>query len=292
MRAYLEQEHDPDVRAALQYVLEEDLLDRIDREGPFGGSDGRIAYDQVYALGLHQGALLGLPDPTIPAGLASAASSPVDDGDITPQFIHRQVPTQPGVGQVVIAMYIPTQTAGLPGPDVGKSHGDDREADPLAHPSQSRVWIVIDYERGVATARINPSCGTGGPPGDCHPALPIVSDNGTVAKWWSRVPLVVDDSNRARFRERADGSTIAELTLLNADKRLVAPAINAEFVVTVLDDGRVALRWSRDSYPALEAYHVYPDGTIVGIADEGAAWMPVPGLLPGPVTHEHGVGVG
>jgi hypothetical protein len=292
VRAFLEHEDDPDVRAALEHLLDEDLLDRIDREGALGGSDGRIAYDQVYALGVHQGALLGLADPTIPAGLPSAGSPPVDDGDMTPQFIHQEVPRQPGVGQVVIAMYIPTETAGIPGPNVGKSHGDDRGADPLAHPSRSRVWIVIDYEEGVATARINPSCGTGGPPDDCHGPLPIVSDNGTVATWWSRVPLLVDDSNRARFLDGDEGSTIVQLTVLNSDKRLVAPAINAEFEVTMLDDDRVELTWSRDSYPALEAYHVYPDGTIVGIADEGAAWMPAPGLLPGPVTHEHGAGVG
>ena len=33
-------------------------------------SDGTIAYDQVYALGVHQGAFDGLPDPAVPASAA------------------------------------------------------------------------------------------------------------------------------------------------------------------------------------------------------------------------------
>lgn len=108
VRAWLEHESDPHVRGALEYLLDEELLGRLDRENPFGDSDGRFAYDQVYALGVHQGAFDGLPDPTIPPALRDHFGPPEDTGERTPQFLHATITPEPGMGQVMIALYVPT----------------------------------------------------------------------------------------------------------------------------------------------------------------------------------------
>jgi hypothetical protein len=291
VRAFLEQDDaSAAVRAALQHLLDEGLLERIDRESPLGGSDGRIAYDQVYALGLHQGALLGLPDPTIPAALRDGLGPAEDTGDRTAQFLHAFVDPVAGTGQVVIALYIPTPTAGLPGGDDGKSTGNDRGPDPHADPSDSKAWVVIDYETGLVTVRINPSCSAADDDA-CSDPLPIITDFGSIASVAQRIPLFVDDSNRVSI-DAESGRTKVRVGVLNADKRVLAPRLDATFGVSTNGDGTVDLEWDRDAYPSLEAYHLYPDGRIVSIADEHAAHGSDRGLLPLPWTDKHGDGHG
>jgi hypothetical protein len=276
LRGRLVHEVGPQVRGALELALATDLLGRIDRDHLFATSDGTIAYDQVAALAAHQGALEGLPDPTIPAALSDQFGAAESTGDRTPQFLHHEIPPQPGFGRVVIALYIPTATAGLPGPLAGKSAGNDRGPDPHAHPSDSKVWALVDFEQGLVTARVNPSC-SAVDPGACQDPLPITTDFGVAGAVLQRIPLVVDDSNRVGIDPQRDRTRV-RVAVLNSDKRVLAPTLDAEFDVRTHADGTASVDWRRDAFPALEAYHLYPDGRIVQLADDGAG--PVAGLLP------------
>ena len=295
LAALAEQTDDPDVIAMCEYFAEHpDAFKRIDRESPDTGFDGTIAYDQLFALGLHQGALIGLPDPTIPDALRDLYGDPVEPGDGDTQFIHYPIEPQPGQGQVVLALYIPTPTAGVTpvegAPVLGDllvSEGDGRGPDPTAHPSNSRLHLIVDYEAGIATVRIPPSVGLDGGVSD---ALPIVTDMGAAAMWLGRL-TPGGDSNHVRISVGESGSIEMNVAILNADKRTVAPWLNGRFVISPADGDHVQLFWARDKFPAMEAYHIYPDGDIVTLADDDADLGAVVGLL-GDAGVSAGVNVG
>ena len=295
LQALGEQTDDPDIVAMCQYFADHpDAFARIDRESPGTGFDGTIAYDQLYALGLNQGSLIGVPDPTIPDALRELYGRPADYGDGDTQFIHYPIEAQPGQGQVVIALYIPKPTAGVTlvegAPVVGDllvSEGDGRGPDPAAHPSNSRLHLVVDYETGIATVRIPPSVGLDGGVSD---ALPIVTDVRDGGMWLGRI-TPAGDSNNVNISVDESGSIEMNVAILNADKRMVAPWLNGRYVISPADGDQVQLFWMRDPFPAMEAYHVYPDGEIVALADDDADWGAVVGLV-SDVDDSGGVTVG
>ena len=59
---------------------------------------------------------------------------------------------------MTIALYIPSPRAGVMEWDWAHSTGNGRGPDPRAHPSDSKGWAVVDYEAGLVSVRINPSC--------------------------------------------------------------------------------------------------------------------------------------
>ncbi|MGI9028532.1 MAG: hypothetical protein ACR2HP_00885 [Ilumatobacteraceae bacterium] len=265
---WLTHETDPDTRRALQLMLDNDFLGKLDRDHDGGTSDGTIAYDQVYALGTHQGAFTGLADPAIPAPLRDQFGPPEATGDRTAQFLHHLIEPQPGMGQVMIGLFINTGVAGAPGPHIGKSTGNDRGPDPHAHPSDSKGWAVVDYETGLVTVRVNPSCSASGDE-VCHAPLPIITDFGSGAYLWQRTDFA-DSSNRASVTPHADRTDI-RFGILNSDKLTIAPRLDARFEVRTHDDGTASMEWSRDDFPDLEAFHVYPDGRIVRLVHDHAS---------------------
>ena len=283
LEVLMEQSDDGDVIGMCQYFLDHpDAFERIDRESPGTGFDGTIAYDQLYALGLNQGALVGVPDPTIPDALRHLYGEPVDHGDADTQFIHYPIEPQPGQGQVVITLYIPTPTAGVTpvedAPVLGDllvSEGNGRGPDPTAHPSDSKLHLVLDYETGIVTVRIPPSVGLDGGVSD---ALPIVTDMGAGGMWFGRL-TPAGDSNHVHVAVDESGVIEIDVAILNADKRTVAPWLNARCVISPAEGDRVQLFWARDKFPAMEAYHIYPDGEIVALADDDADLGAVIGLL-------------
>jgi RHS repeat-associated protein len=214
----------------------------------------------------------------------------VDYGDSSPVVLTYDFSPRPGLGYVTLALFVPTETSGFPGVNAMRSHGDGRRFNAFSDPSNSRAYVTIDYETGSATLQVNPSCGTGGPPGDCHDPLPVIDDFSTAGRWFQRLPLV-DDSNRISFRESGADLSV-RFAISNSDKRAVAPALNASFRFTANDDGTVELRWDRDAYPALEAYHWNNSGDISILVQQDAAHNSDRGLLPLPWTDKHGSGYG
>lgn len=259
----LARETDPEVRQSLELLLAADVHGRIDRDHIGGTSNGLIAYDQVYGLGVHQGAFDGLPDPAIPPALRQQFDAPEFTADRTAQFLHHPIPPQPGMGQVMIALFIPADIAGAPGPHVGKSAGNDRGPDPHAHPSDSKGWAVVDYETGMVTVRVNPSCSASAHDA-CQDPLPISTDFSPPMAILPLVPIAVGDSkNRVSITPRPDRTDI-RFGITNSDKRLISPRLDAKFEVRTHDDGTASVDWDRDDFPDLESvYHVYPDGQIV-----------------------------
>lgn len=267
LRGRLVHEADPAVRGALEVMLATDLLGRIDRQGVFETSNGTIAYDQVYALGVHQGAFEGLADPAVPAALRDEFGPPEPTGDRTPQFLHHPIEPQPGMGHVMIALFIESEIAGAPGlGHWAKSRGNDRGADPHAHPSDSKGWAVVDYETGLVTVRVNPSCSASGTD-VCHDPLAISMD---------RDDADLRGRNHVGVSVRPDDTEVA-FGIINSDKRWVAPRLDANFQVRTHVDGTASVEWERDDFPDLEIYHVYPDGRIVQLVHGHSG--PVPGLL-------------
>jgi hypothetical protein len=120
--------------------------------------------------------------------------------------------------------------------------------------------------------------------------IAALDDSSTAGRWFQRLPLV-DDSNRISFRESGADLSV-RFAISNSDKRAVAPAINASFRFTANDDGTVELRWDRDAYPALEAYHWNNSGDISILVQQDAAHNSDRGLLPLPWTDKHGSGYG
>lgn len=264
---WLTHETDPDTRRALQLMLDNDFLGKLDRDHDGGTSDGTIAYDQVYALGTHQGAFTGLADPAIPASLRYQFGPPESTGDRTAQFLHHPIEPRPGMGQVMIGLFIESRIAGVPGlGHWAKSRGNDRGPDPHAHPSDSKGWAVVDYETGLITVRVNPSCSASGTD-VCHDPLPISTDEVTAQLLWL---------NLVGVSIRPDGAEV-RFGIINSDKRHVAPPLDAEFQIRTHDDGTASVQWERDDFPDLEIYHVYPDGRIVRLVHGHSG--PVPGLL-------------
>jgi hypothetical protein len=262
----LAHETDPEVRGLLELMLATDFLGRIDREGASSTSNGTIAYDQVYALGVHQGAFDGLPDPAIPAALRQQFGPPERTGDRTAQFLHHPIEPQPGMGQVMIALFIESGLAGAPGPHIVKSRGNDRGPDPHAHPSDSKGWAVVDYESGLVTVRVNPSCSASGEE-ICQDPLAITTDEDEA---------MLLGLNLVRIATRSDRTEV-RFGITNSDKRLVAPRLDAAFRVRTHDDGTASVQWMRDDFPDLEMYHVYPDGRTVRLIHAHAG--PTPGLF-------------
>lgn len=299
IEALYAQTDDPEVLAMCGfYMADPNAFRRIERESPEDGYDLTMRYDQVYELGTNQGAFVGLPDPTIPPALQGMYGDRIDYGGADPQFLHYPIEPQPGAGQVVIALYIPTPTAGLTGvagtpvEDFLVSTGDNRGPDANAHPTESRTWVVVDYEAGLVTVRVNPSSGIGGPPDDTHDALPLATSSQSVPDIVPVVPVPapelvdtailttagVDRTNVARVA--ADGNSVQlDLDIVNSDKVILAPELNASFAIELLPDGTVRLDWVRDNFPAMEAYHIYPDGTVATIAQDDAEWAAVGGLI-------------
>ncbi len=295
LEALSERTDDPAVTAMCAYFLANvDAFKRIDREGPGTGFDGAIAYDQLFELGTRQGALAGLADPAIPAALQALYREPVDHGDGATQFLHHPVEPQPGLGHVVVALYVPTPTAGVTQvegvPVLGDwavGAGNDRVSDPTAHPSDSMLHLIVDYESGMVTVRIPPSVGLDGGVSD---ALPIVTDLGSGGLWFGRL-TPAGDSNHVSIDQRDDGAMQIDWAILNADKRVVAPWADGTFTIAPADGSQVRFLWVRDRFPALEAYHIYPDGTIETLADDPAGNGAMIGLLDDfPPTAGAGVG--
>jgi hypothetical protein len=182
----------------------------------------------------------------------------------------------------VIALYIPAPTAGVTpvedAPVIGDllvSEGNGRGADPTAHPSDSKLHVIVDYETGMVTVRVPPSVGLDGGVSD---ALPIVTDMGDGGMWFGRL-TPAGDSNHVNIAVDESGSIEVNVAILNADKRVVAPWVNGRYVISPADGDQVQLLWIRDPFPAMEAYHIYPDGGIVTLADDDADLGAVIGLV-------------
>lgn len=180
-----------------------------------------------------------------------------------------------------------TESAGLPGTNMGKSHGDDRGPCPSARLSQYRAVATFDYRTGSAEFRVNPSCGTGGPPGDCHAPLPLISNFSNGSKWFQRLPLLVDDSNRASIGEQKGEALKLRWSIINSDKRLLAPAIDGDVTIRKVGKTGVCAEYHRNAYPALEIYQ-YRNGAATDILYQNAAHNAERGLLPLPWTDKDG----
>ena len=69
------------------------------------------------------------------------------------------------------------------------------------------------------------------------------------------------------------------VAILDADRRVRRTVDERSIRDLARDDDQVQLRWIRDPYPAMEAYHIYPDGEIVTLADDDADLGAVIGLV-------------
>jgi hypothetical protein len=65
---------------------------------------------------------------------------------------------------------------------VGPFKGDNRNFDPAPNPSQSRAFFNLDFDKGIGTFQINPTCIAAGSIDVCKSALPI-GDAGNVVNY-------------------------------------------------------------------------------------------------------------
>lgn len=214
--------------------------------------------------------------------------TPVDYGRARHRTVDFRFAPQPGRGTVRVGLYIPTESAGLPGVNALRSHGDNRGPSPDANLSRHRAVATVTYETGRAQFRINPSCGLGGPPGDCHDPLPIIDDFGTGARLWQKIPIFVGDSNRVKLSTKSRNAIHIRWAILNSDKRTFAPSIDGSVTVKPLGPRSVCIEYHRDAYPALEAYQYLPGASPADLLHQNAAWNADRGLLPLPFTDKDG----
>lgn len=213
---------------------------------------------------------------------------PVDYGRARSKSVRLRFPPQPGRGTVRVGLFIPTEAAGLPGVNALRSHGDNRGPSPYADLSRHRAVATVGYETGQAEFRVNPSCGLGGPPGDCHDPLPIIDNFSRASRLFQRIPLVVHDSNRVKLEAKRGGAIKIRWAILNADKRVLAPAIDGSVTLHDLGPRAVCIEYHRDAYPALEAYQYLTGEPPRDLLHQDAAWNADRGLLPLPFTDKDG----
>jgi len=230
------------------------------------------------------------------ASLSSAAREHVSTSSSAASSVRRarfravrlRFPPQAGRGTVQVGLFIPTETAGFPGVNAARSHGDNRGPSPYADLSRYRAVATIAYESGRAEFRANPSCGLGGPPGDCHDPLPIIDDFRSLPRIFQHIPLFVADSNRVKLETKRGGALKVRWAILNSDKRTIAPSIDGSVTLHPLGLGGVCIEYHRDAYPALEAYQYVPGAQPKDILHQDAAWNADRGLFPLPFTDRDG----
>ncbi|MQB02372.1 MAG: hypothetical protein GEU78_19470 [Actinobacteria bacterium] len=119
-------------------------------------------------------------------------------------------------------------------------YGDDRGFDPLAHPDRSRFSLTLDFELGVGSFQVTPTCSVDG---QCWDPLPLGEGN------------EVDVA-----RDEQLGAVVVEYALANPGERLGpirSPSIDGRLTVFTRDpSGQIGLLGSSDSYPSTEVYQI------------------------------------
>ena len=137
-----------------------------------------------------------------------------------PQFLHHPIAPHPGLGQVTIALYIPSHRAGMMEWNWAHSTGNGRGPDP-GPPQRLEGLGGRRLRDGPRQRPDQPELQRQRCQTDCQNPLPTTTDFGDVGYLFQRIPLVVDDSNRVRV---VDGErTKVQFGIINSDKRLVAP---------------------------------------------------------------------
>ncbi|WP_445168847.1 hypothetical protein ACTXG7_05695 [Mycolicibacterium sp. Dal123E01] len=184
----------------------------------------------------------------------------------------------PGQGLVRTSQWIEQRDVSNVPPS--RDFGNDRTADSHFDPSNSKVSIYIDYDRGLVVMRQNPSIeqtDTGGP-GQVKVQAPSGSvtqtPDGAVRVRYSAGNPFAPPSAQAPPGPLADHSWT-----VNGDL-VFAPGANGVHV-----DG------SRGDYPSLEVYQDLPNGptrtVLIDPAQSGRSWGPFANL---PFHHDVGIG--
>ena len=130
-------------------------------------------------------------------------------------------PTVLGAGSVSIDFFIAAESA------LGLA-GDARGYDAAPNPSNSRVSIFLDFEKGRGTFQINPTCTVGG---TCKAPIPIGSGNS--------------------FETRIVGNTIVVTGSIKNSKYPFSPSL--DFAINVRGSpGRVSFNGLRNAFPSVE----------------------------------------
>ena len=177
---------------------------------------------------------------------------PEPTGDRTPQFLHHPIEPQPGHGPDDDRPLhrSPTSHRGPGASALGpRARGNDRGADPHAHPSDSKGWAVVDYETGLVTVRVNPSC-SGSRGTDCQNPLPTATDFGDVGV---PVPAHPDSSStRNRVGHRRSARTTPKVRVRHHQLRtsgMWRRASTPRSRCAANADGTASVEWERNDFP-------------------------------------------
>ena len=207
-------------------------------------------------------------------------------GGLQPKISQYEFDARPGYGTVYFAFFIADERAGVPFISALQSHGDDRGFSRTAPVEASRAWGLVDFEQGHAVIGVNPSCGTGGYPGDCHAALNLSGNASTVSNWLEFAPFV-EDTNKVTFSESGGRISIG-LHVKNSDKKTFAPRIDAKITMDAVASIRIegadrpvlGVSWHRDPFPMMEIYRITPQGRVSTIAQESSWGIAAASLTP------------
>lgn len=225
--------------------------------------------------------------PTIQQGTPPA----VDYGGAQSATFEQRIDPVEGYGIIKIAFFIADERAGVAGVPALESHGDYRGWDPDADASSSRATVFIDFEQGVVRGLISPSCGTGGPPDDCHSALPISTSGGWLSDNAEFLPGVTDTNRVEIFQQ---GTTVSiQLAIKNSDKRTFAPRINANLDVTPIQNSDFAVenrvlnvQVERDPFPMMEMYRQDANGEWITVVQDPSGGQAGGSLWPVAPNHD------
>lgn len=161
-----------------------------------------------------------------------------------------------------------------------RDFGNDRTADPRFDPSNSKVTVYIDYDRGLVVMRQNPSIeqtDTGGPG-----QVKVQAPSGSVAQ-------TPDGAVRIRY---SAGNPFAPSVAQSPPGPMADHpwTVNGDLVFAPGANG-VRVDGTRGDYPSLEVYQDLPNGptrtVLIDLAQSGEAWGPFANL---PFHHDVGVG--
>jgi hypothetical protein len=142
--------------------------------------------------------------------------------------------------------------------------GDCRGFDSRFHSARTRVTFVFDFESDVLTVLINPSCSREPIRGGCSdPLTPDLGpeDKGTIGGQLGSGQLNVF-SGASGTGDRAELGVGYALKNSRFIPKTASPAIDGLITLNSYKDAggreRIAVNWTNDSYPSLEAYYEPP----------------------------------